>query len=147
MKRLVPLLGLLVCVGCMGPSVEGTWNVTPGEPLPYPVTPTIQATFAKEGKGSCIIKADSEMPFGGGSVKLEADVTGTWAMEGDKLTWTPQSATIKPELNSVIADPIKKEVQSSIGNNASGKVKWEGNDKFTVTTENGKTATFDRVKS
>src|SRR5678815_1802930 len=111
MKRLVPLVGLLVCVGCMGPSVEGTWNVTPGEPLPYPVQPTVVATFAKEGKGTVSIKAESEMPAIG-KVSLEADVAGTWKMDGDKLSWTPQSTTIKPvngnELPSFIADGIKK---------------------------------------
>jgi hypothetical protein len=82
---------------------------------------------------------------------LEAVVTGTWKVDGDKLGWTPQSATVKPvngnELPSFIADGIKKDVQDNVGKNASGKLKWEGSDKFTVQLDSGKTATFDRVKS
>jgi len=130
----------------MGPSVEGTWNVTPAETMPVPAT--VQVTFAKPDTGTALIKANSEMPGGLGTLKLEADVTGTWKIDGETMTWVAKDVKFKGGgMTDALAGPAKDMVKDNIGKNATGKMKWEGNDKFTVTTDSGKTATFERVNS
>lgn len=139
------LAGLLA--GCSGPSIEGTWVCKPAEELPVPAT--ITTTFTKPDKAKTVIKAEMEAPMFG-SVKLEADANWTYRLEGDKLSATGTTVEVKSgdgkKLPDMIANQVESTVKASVETGSNGTIKWEGNDKFTITLENGKVATFERVK-
>jgi|GEM_PF-6690745 len=146
---LLPLLvvGAFCIQGCSGPSVEGTWTMTPAEELP--VKATFKTTFTKPDKATTVVLATSAVP-GVGELKLQADVTGTWKLDGTKMSFTATDAQLKSsdgkELPGFMTDQIKDMIKDNLTKGSTGTLKWEGNDKFTVTLDSGKIATFERVK-
>ena len=121
--------------------------MTPAEALP--VKATFKTTFTKPDKATTVVLATSSVP-GFGEMKLQADVTGTWKLETTKMTFTANDVQLKSsdgkELPGFIADQAKGMIKDNLTNGSTGTLKWEGNDKFTVTLDSGKIATFDRVK-
>lgn len=110
---------------------------------------TITTTFTKPDKAKTVIKAQMDAPMFG-SVKLEANANWTYKLEGDKLTATGTTVDVKSgdgkELPGVIANQVESTVKASVESGSTGTLKWDGNDKFTITLDSGKVATFERVK-
>lgn len=142
------LLLLLVC-GCSGPSIVGKWTVTPADPLAIPATVT--ATFGNPNQLTVFVEAKPTIPFAG-DFKVEADVSGTWRIEGDKISVNPNEVVVKSSMaegqaKGLIADEVERQVKDTVSKSATGTMKWEGADKITITNADGKTAILARIKS
>ncbi|MBS1723638.1 MAG: hypothetical protein JSS66_11860 [Armatimonadetes bacterium] len=147
MKRAIPaLLPLLLLAGCLGPSLAGKWHVTSAD---LPVPAEITATFTNPDQVLVDVQASPE--FFGKSFKLQAAVTGSYKLEGENLTGTTKGVDVKSNDNSVdlngpLGDNITSEIKQDVAKNLNGKVKWDGNDKFTLTLADGKVVNFERMK-
>lgn len=81
---------------------------------------------------------------------LHVDVTGKWRDEADKLFITVTDATVSnfpPQLKGheqEFTDQMKKSME--IGKEEGGTVKWEGDDKFSISRD-GNSTTFTRAKN
>lgn len=147
--RLALVLGCCLAWGCApGPSIEGKWTVQPNEALPIPATVT--ATFTKPNKMVVIIDAKPNIPFAK-DIKVEADVNGTWKMEGQQIEVHAAEVMVRSTSNSTplptfVTDPIEKQVRDAIDQSASGTFKWKDADTLVITREDGKGATLTRIK-
>lgn len=139
------LLGL--CLGCSAPSLEGRWTVTPATPTVIPTT--ITATFAKPDQLSVTVKA---VPEGPTPNDVTADVVGTWQLSGDTLTVEAAEVSVtgadgKELPHGFFGDEIRRQVKEAVTTSATGKLKWDGPDRVTVTTTDNKSAVLSRIKS
>ena len=153
MKTLLPIVLLvsLFVAGCSsGRSLEGKWNATPGS---MPKGSTVTAEFSG-GNG---LKMAMEMPqdMGGGQeVKLHADITGTYTLEGDtiklvaddvKMSGSGFPAEIKAAFDASMKDMSAK-LKEQINQEGSTKFAWVDDNTFTITGKAGKPETFTRAK-
>lgn len=111
---------------------------------------TITATFAKPDQLTVFVEAKPDNAMAQGLV-VQADVAGTWRVEGDSLTVVATETSVhtdgkKNALLDMFAKQIEDQVKEAVTKSATGKMKWDGPDKLTVTAEDGKSAVLQRVK-
>ncbi len=146
MKRLALVVLAAVSVGCSGPSLEGTWDMELAEKPP--VETTVKVTFSRPDRMVADVEAKPELP-GVFEARLHAEVWGDWKLSDGTLTVNAESITVKDtegkDVPDVVSDIATSTIKDALGKSASGKVLWEGNDKFTVTLADGKKAVFTRT--
>jgi hypothetical protein len=134
-------LAALMLAGCKGNSPAGKWTaVIAGSKSDE----TMSVEFSAPDKMTATVDAP------GGPGRLV--VAGTYKLDGDTLTATASDAKLDysgPQADhvqnafevtkSIFMDNVRKEL--------SGKIKWDGNDKFTVASAESKlTTVFTRAK-
>ena len=114
------------------------------------VPTTISATFAQPDQLTVYVEAKPEGPLAQ-DVKVEADVTGTWRIDGDSLSVVANEAAVKSSAGKnaatdFLAKQLEGQIKEAVTKSATGKMKWDGPDKLTVTSSDGTMAVLTRVK-
>ena len=138
---LVAALLITVLVGCGGGAsgkYVGTWD-TNLDSLPA------VATFA--GDGTFDISADIPVPQAQGA---KMKILGTYKEAGEQLTVAFKDVEFEnlPDVVKSQEAQMKAAFKQQIGSEAeeTTPVKWEGDDKFSITTKKGNTISFARKK-
>jgi hypothetical protein len=106
-------------------------------------TADLMPGFTVDFKNDGTMTANGPMP---GKPEITINTSSTWKVEGDKLTTTGTGITVEG------ADEATKKAmedggKAQLGKPLSGTIKWEGDDKFTVTAdEGGVVVTYTRKK-
>ena len=135
------VLVAVMLVGCKGHSIVGKWTATSKT---KDGNVTMNFEFSDPDKLAAIVEAP------GGVAKIH--IVGTFKLDGDQMTTLatdctveasgPQAATIK-----ALLEGQKKDFLKDLNKDPTGKITWDGNDRFKVaTTTKGEEVTFTRVK-
>lgn len=140
MNPRLAVLGLAVLVGCSrSPSIEGKWKYTPGG------LAAITLTFDFKPGGRFVADADDQA-----GADIQAHMIGTWKLDGDRLVVDATDFEFEGPADKVKTakaefEPQKSRTLENLSKGVSGKVGWDGPDKFTTTGSFGPVGTFDRV--
>lgn len=153
MRATVAVLALssLLIAGCSsGPSVAGNWNVTNVKGMPDGSTMKASFTNPDKMQMTFVMKA----PMGATEASIAGTVDGTFKMEGETMTMSATAVDMKvsgvpDNLKSIVEGQMEsgeKQVKDQFNQGGKQKMKWDGQDKFTLTDSQNNSATFERAK-
>lgn len=139
-------LFVLLLAGCGGKSLTGKWKVTGLKGLPSDASCTMN--FEGADKVSTVLEMNN--PAGAGKVQIT--VMGTYTLASDLLTMKFSDAKfdfpgVDENMKKLLEQGMTQGKTQMLDemNKGSGKVKWDSDDKITVTGTDG-SATLERVK-
>lgn len=143
----LPIFAICLLAGCKAASpFVGKWN-SQSDLLGIPMT------SVTDHNADGTFKTVSTMQRGSNAASLVVTDTGTWKLDGDKLTIVIKDIDWK--VSGTTADLAKKAMDRFASSKAqmiqqanaspARTLKWNGNDEFSV-SDNGKTFTYRRAK-
>lgn len=143
------MLMVVSLVGCSGSGnkIAGTWI---GKNVPnLPAGSEVKFVFGNPD--SLSMKMTMEQPPVG---KIGMEFVGTYKMSGDVMTINIKDVKIDTSgVKKEMADMVKQQLESTkgkmleeINKDNQQTITWEGNDKFSVKSAKGQSATFTREK-
>jgi len=143
------LLAIVALVGCggSGNKIVGSWS---GKDMPN-LPKGSEVVFNFGNPDSLSMKMTMDQPPVG---KIGMEFVGTYKMSGDVMTINIKDVKIDTSgVKKEMADMVKQQMEKSkstmleqINKDNQQTITWDGNDKFSVKSATGQSATFTRVK-
>lgn len=150
MKRFagqVPLLLVAATVmsGCQGPSLKGKWQTEVS--TNYMKTP-ITIEFQENGKWVGTMKTNEVQVAMLTVPGLNLDGSGTWSVDGDKLTFSAASVKVAnpPAQVANFLPMVEDSFIKALSKYASSTMKFEGDKKAVITGSSGEVLTLTKVE-